>query len=170
MKRAIIICLVIISSFCSCASREQESSPIKTGDAFSCTAEIELDGRQFTCDLTYKNSANAELEVILPEDLAGVRFSLTNGELLAHYGDSKFTVSSKNNPAVSTAKLIFTALGHAMSSNELKTDKKNGISYTEGEISSHNYRLNFNSKNGLPESFEIKSLNFSCKFKNFKFL
>ena len=167
MKRALCICLLVISIFSSCAKKPQNSPQIKTGDAFSCTVEIEYGGQQFTCDLAYKNSANAELEIILPEDLSGVRFSLANGELLAHYGDSTFAVSSKNN-AVSTAKLIFTALGRAVNGSDFKTE--NDISYTEGEVSSHKYRLNFSSESGLPESFEVKSLNFFCKFENFKFL
>lgn len=169
MKRAIFICLAVITLFCSCGGSKSESSTIKTGDAFSCTVEADLDGQQFTCNLNYKNSANAELEIFLPEELKGVRFSLTNGELLAHYGERSFPISSGGSSAVSSAKLVFTALGRAINESDAKTDK-NGAVYTEGEVSSHKYRLNFSKESGLPDFFEVKSLNFSCRFKNFKFL
>lgn len=169
MKRALFICLAVITFFCSCAGGKSEGTPIKTGDAFTCTVEANLDGRQFTCNLNCKNSANAELEIILPEELRGVRFSLTNGELLAHYGERSFPISSGGGSAVSSAKLIFTALGRAINTGDVKTDK-NGATYTEGEVSSHKYRLNFSHESGLPDFFEVKSLDFSCRFKNFKFL
>ena len=168
MKRALLICLAVVTLFCSCAGGKSESSPIKTGDAFSCTVEADLDGRQFTCNLNCKNSANAELEIILPEELYGVQFSLTNGELSARYGESSFPITSGGN-AVSSAKLILTALGQAINKSNFKTDA-NGTKYAEGEVSSHKYRLNFSRESGLPEFFEVKSLNFSCRFKNFKFL
>lgn len=168
MKKAICICLLVISIFCSCTKQPQNSSPVKTGEAFVCTAEIVLNENEFVCELNYKNSANAELKIISPEQLKGVSFTLTNSSLSAEYNGSSFPISPKSN-AVSTAKLIFSALGRATNTNDFKTDN-GGAKYTEGEFSSHKYRLNFNKDSGLPESFEVKDLNFSCRFKNFKFL
>lgn len=169
MKKAFCICLLAVCCFCSCAKQPQNTSPIKTGQSFTATAEIQYDDKEYICDLNYKNSANAELEVVFPSELLGLSFILSNSELSAEYNGSSFPVPSKNN-TVAIARLIFSALGSAVNSSEIKTDKQNGKSFVEGSVSSHKYKLYFNEKSGLPEIFEVNDLDFSCKFSNFKFL
>jgi len=169
MKKSFCICLLAVLCLCSCSKQSQNNTPIKTGESFTATAEIKYDDKEYTCDLNYKNNANAKLKVISPKELLGVSFALTNSELSAEYNGSSFPVPLKNN-TVATARLIFSALGSAVNSSEIKTDKHNGQSYVEGEVDLHKYRLNFNGKTGLPETFEVKDLDFVCRFSDFKFV
>lgn len=172
MKKILLSISLIVLVFCfvSC-TKNVENPPIPTTDRpFSSTVKITYKDLSYSGFLTFRNSASATLEITEPENLKGLIFTLSNGELSAKYEGLDFPLDTLDSRAKSAAEMIFSALASAGVSSDIQIDNAKNEFSVSGKIYSNKYDMIFDRKSGAIKSFSVPEQELSVTFENFSFL
>lgn len=162
--------IVLVFCFASCDERSKTPTIPTTDRPFSSTVKIDYKDLSYKGFLTFRNSASATLEITEPENLEGLIFTLSNGELSAKYEGLDFPLDNLDARAKTAAGMIFSALASAGTSSDIKVNEAKNEFSTSGQIYSKRYDMIFDKKSGAVKSFSAPEEQLSVTFENFSFL
>ncbi len=172
MKKTLVFAAVfcILLLLVSCSKPEAKENLPQTDRPFSAVIDIDFKDFKSTANLTFRNSAGATLEIVSPEEISTLVFTLSGEDISAQYKGLDFPVSELGEQSVSAARLIFSAISSAGNSKDAKISSDKNEFTVSGSASSYEYKMNFDMTSGAIKKFTVPSQNLSAVFRDFKFL
>ena len=172
MKKILaIIQLSLLVFFISACNSKSETPTIPTTDRpFASRVKISYKDLSYSGLLTFRNGANASLELSEPENLKGLTFTLADNELSAKYDNIDIPLDTLDSRAKSAAGMIFKGLASAGVSSDVKVNESKNEFYVSDIIYTQKYDMTFDRKSGAIKNFIVPGEQLSVTFADFKFL
>ena len=162
--------IVFIFCFAACNSKSETPTIPTTDRPFSSSIKISYKNLSYSGLLTFRNSANATLELSSPENLNGLTFTLLSGQLSAKYQDLDISLDALDSRAKSAAGMIFKGIATAGVSSDVRVNESKNEFYVSDKIYSQKYDMTFDRRSGAIKSFSVPNELLSVTFADFKFL
>ncbi len=157
MKKMIAL-IMVIGLLCGCGGKMR---PAVTKQ-ISFTADITYYNEQFTASAQTDNLGNLTMELLSPEDIAGLKFTICEDETKAQMLGLTYSPDTENMPSAIAASCIYEMLTVA-GDMEFKIEDKNGI--LKGEACDRPFTLTVSAA-GYPIEAVIPDDSFTVKFSD----
>ena len=167
----VLTVLLFVTAFISCKKNEaqaQAAAAAKLSSGFSCTAQVTLDGRAYTVQISKTASGGCTMSFAKPAELAPLRINLGSGGLTMQYGDLKTSVDPSSVPQSSVFSAMLGAFEQAAGSGAHASIRGQNI-LVRGSSQTGAYTLTLD-QSLTPKELDIPALKMKATFSGFKYV
>ncbi len=164
MKRflGVIFCFVLL---CGCSGKSKSVSPMLDGISFC--AKINFYNEVYECDVKTEKDGTLNLAVKVPEDLSGLKFTVSGEGVTAEYLGLTYTPKNEKMPLCGVVQTLYGILENTRGATLVIRKNENCI--FEGRLYNRAYILCC-APSGLPLYIEIPDNSYRIEFSNVKII
>ncbi len=160
MRFKLCCVFLVLITLCGCAGSKVVKPVINNIDF---TAYVECDNADYVFDVSISDEST-DINLISPEEIAGLNLSFSDSKVLAEYLGIKYTPDSGNMPDGGVAAILNNVINYINQEDVTAVSNENNCS-VEGKIGDDKFIFQF-SPAGLPLKLEIPNKNYTVKFND----